>query len=54
MGDDDLQADAQRALSALHAALLVTFTDATDEIRAAADRLRVGLATLPTLVEERA
>lgn len=54
LGDDELHADAQRALSALHAALLVTFTDATDEIEAAAERLRVGLAKLPTLVEERA
>jgi hypothetical protein len=46
LGDNDLQPDAQRAVTALHAALLVTFTDASDEINAASERLRVGLAQL--------
>lgn len=52
LGDDELHADAQQALSALHSALLVTFTDATEEIEAASERLRVGLTRLPTLVED--
>lgn len=51
LGDDALHADAQRALSALHAALLATFTDSTEEINAASERLRVGLAQLAELEE---
>lgn len=47
MGDGTpLRGDAQRALSALHDALCVTFTDSTAEIEAAAARLRLGLAQL--------
>jgi ElaB/YqjD/DUF883 family membrane-anchored ribosome-binding protein len=42
----ELREDAQRALAALQGALAVTFTDATDEIEAAAGRLRLGLAEL--------
>jgi hypothetical protein len=41
-----LREDAQRSLAALHQALCVTFTDATEEIEAAASRLRLGLAEL--------
>jgi hypothetical protein len=52
LGDASLQADARRALSALHDALLATFTDVTDEIQAAAERLRVGLAQLQAMDEE--
>jgi hypothetical protein len=52
LGDTSLQADAQRAVSALHGALLATFTDATDEIEAAAERLRVGLAKLQAMEEQ--
>jgi hypothetical protein len=54
LGDASLQDDAQRALSALHGALLVTFTDATAELEAAAERLRVGLAQLSELEDETA
>jgi hypothetical protein len=54
LGDASLQEDAQRALSALHGALLVTFTDATEEIEAAAEQLRVGLAQLSQLEDETA
>jgi hypothetical protein len=46
LGDDALHGDAQRALTALHEALLVTFTDSSEELQAAADQLRVGLARL--------
>jgi hypothetical protein len=42
----ELREDAQRALGALHNALAVTFTDATEEIEAAAGKLRLGLAEL--------
>jgi hypothetical protein len=54
LGDTSLQDDAQRALSALHGAMLVTFTDATEEIEAAAEQLRVGLAQLSELEDETA
>jgi sulfite reductase beta subunit-like hemoprotein len=54
LGDASLQDDARRALSALHQALLVTFTDATEQIEAAAERLRVGLGRLAELDEETA
>ena len=47
LGDSSpLREDAQRSLSALNAALCATFTDATEEIQAAAGRLRMGLAEL--------
>jgi len=41
-----LREDAQRALSALHDALKVTFTDSTEAIESAASNLRLGLAQL--------
>lgn len=55
LGDDAeaLQGDAQQALSALRDALVVTFTDATAEIEAASERLRIGLADLAALEEHR-
>jgi hypothetical protein len=43
---DPLREDAQQALTALQRALLVTFTDSTAELEAAAERLRIGLAEL--------
>ena len=47
MGDDvDLRDDARRALASLHDSLAATFTDSTQEIEAAANRLRLGLADL--------
>jgi hypothetical protein len=47
LGDGtELREDAQRALTALHDALGVTFTDSTAEIEAAAGKLRLGLAEL--------
>jgi hypothetical protein len=49
LGDTSLREDAQKALSALHAALRVTFTDASAEIDAASEQLRVGLAQLSTV-----
>lgn len=52
LGDTALREDAQRALSALHHALLVTFTDSTEEIEAAAERLRIGLAHLAEIEYE--
>ena len=42
----ELREDAQRALTAMHDALAVTFTDATAAIEAAAGNLRLGLAEL--------
>jgi ElaB/YqjD/DUF883 family membrane-anchored ribosome-binding protein len=48
-----LQGDAQQALSALRDALIVTFTDATEEIEAASERLRIGLADLAALEAKR-
>jgi hypothetical protein len=42
----ELREDAQRALTALHHALGVTFTDSTAEIEAAVGNLRLGLAEL--------
>jgi hypothetical protein len=52
--DDEtsLRDDAQRALSALHGALQVTFTDSTEEIEAASERLRIGLAELAARAAE--
>jgi ElaB/YqjD/DUF883 family membrane-anchored ribosome-binding protein len=51
LGDEaeELQGDAQQALSALRDALLVTFTDSTEEIDAASEQLRIGLAQLAEL-----
>lgn len=47
LGDGtELREDAQRSLASLHAALAATFTDATEEIEAAASKLRLGLADL--------
>jgi ElaB/YqjD/DUF883 family membrane-anchored ribosome-binding protein len=51
LGDqaEELQDDAQRALASLRDALVVTFTDSTEEIEAAAERLRIGMAELAEL-----
>jgi hypothetical protein len=46
LDDVSLQPQAQQALTALHAALCATFTDSTEEIKAASERLRIGLAQL--------